>query len=222
MASGDLGLAMRPVSVDDAALYRDALAVELSALTESYGSAAASLGADWYDDLREEAEVRGRFRAIVANLPDAGRIQALAGWAVGPLFGADPDGAAALDRAAGGLQRIIFDADRETVMRSSIADPAAVGWQRTGEGACPFCRMLIGRGAVYSESTVTFKSHDNCRCGALPDFDSPRLTIRWGSHHKKSRLLQEGDRRDPRKTVGIRSEADRRRLTQWLRDHPEQ
>jgi len=143
----------------------------LPRLVAIYGSAAASLGADWYDYLREEAAVRGRFQAIVAELPDGGRTNALAGWAVGPLFGANPDAAASLGMASGGLQRIIFDADRQTVMQSSVQDRAARGWQREGNGECDFCSMLIGRGAVYTEATADFESHDRCRCIGVPAFD---------------------------------------------------
>jgi hypothetical protein len=53
-------------------------------------------------------------------------------------------------------------------MGSSIADPKARGWMRVGSGRCDFCRMLIGRGAVYTESTVDFHAHDHCGCGATP------------------------------------------------------
>lgn len=222
MSSRDLAAGMRGAPVDDAAGFRDMLADVLQGLVAVYGDAAGALGADWYEELRDEAEVRGRFQAIVADLPDVGRTSALAGWAVEPLFGQEPDSVLAIRRAAGGLQRIVLDVDRATVAGSSVADPAAVGWRRTGAGKCSFCRMLIGRGAVYSEATVQFKSHDHCECTAVPDFDAPRLMIRWGAEHKKERLLEDGDRRDPRKTTGIRSDADRARLAQWLRDHPEQ
>ncbi len=221
-AKRDLAAAMRGVPDANARGYRDALAEALAGLVEFYVPAAATLGADWYDELRAEAEVKGRFTARVAPPPDSGRAQSLAGWAVEPLFGANPSVAKTLERAGGGLQRIVADADRASISMSSIADPASVGWRRVGAGKCSFCRMLIGRGAVYSAATVQFKSHDHCECTAVPDFDSPRLMIRWGADHKKSRLLEDGDTRDPRKTTGIRSDADRKRLQQWLRDHPEQ
>jgi hypothetical protein len=177
---GDLAELARLAENDLAAVFRDVSNVEdvkaglndiLPKLVTIYGSAAATLGADWYEDLREQAEVRGRFQAIVADLPDVGRTESLAGYAVSPLFGARPDAAIALSKAAGGLQRIIFDADRHTVMRSSIQDPGARGWQRQGTGECDFCQLLIGRGAVYTEESVSFESHDRCRCVGVPAFD---------------------------------------------------
>jgi hypothetical protein len=204
LASAGLVTAMRGVPEDDATGFRDALQVALEDLVALFAPAAASLGADWYDDLREAAEVKGRFQAIVADLPDAGRIEALAGWAVEPLFGATPDVAAVLSRADGGLQRIILDSDRNTVAGSAVADPGAAGWQRVGSGACAFCRMLIGRGAVYSEATVQFASHDRCRCSAVPAFGGQALPVK--PYTPTSRNI---------------TEADRARVRAYLRNHPE-
>jgi len=145
--------------------YRDALAAVLPALGSAYGDAAAALAADWYESLREAAEVRGRFAPVLAREPDVGRWESLAGWAASHL---DP-----LALAVGGLQRSIADQHRLTIVNSSIADPAAAGWRRVGVGdSCGFCRMLIDRGHTYTEASVQFKSHDNCACCAAPSFAS--------------------------------------------------
>lgn len=192
MALGDLTVGMRDVPLDDAHAFRDALASLLADLAGAFAGASASLGADWYDELRSQAEVRGRFSAIVADLPDVGRTDALAGWAVEPMFGAEPDAPAALSRAEGGLQRIIFDADRATVARSSIADPRASGWQRTGSGECPFCEMLIARGAVYSEATANFSSHDHCKCVAVPAFGGQPVPVK--AFTPSTRKITDADR----------------------------
>lgn len=169
LAERDLSVLFR--NVNDAGRVREALQDTLPKLVTLYGSAAATLGADWYDDLREKAAVKGRFQAITAELPNKGRTNALAGWTVGPLFGAAPDADAALGMATGGLQRIIFDADRETVTQSAVQDRAARGWMREGFGECDFCQMLLGRGAVYSEATADFEAHDNCKCVGVPAFE---------------------------------------------------
>lgn len=151
---------------------REWLADVLPGLVALYGSAAATLAADWYDDLREQAGAKGNFRAIPAELPDQGRTDSLAGWAVGSMFGPDPNPTATLTLATGGLQRIVANASRQTITVSSIADPAARGWRRVGRGSsCEFCQMLLGRGDVYSEASADFASHDHCNCGAEPAFD---------------------------------------------------
>lgn len=168
LAERDLRVAFR--SFDTPSAARDGLAEILPRLTAVYGDAAVSLAADWYDDLRDAAEARGRFAPILARLPDRGRTDALAGWAVGPLYQAEPDWATALVKAFGGLQRIIANADRETIAASSVADRNARGWARAGAGECQFCQMLIARGAVYTEATADFASHDRCGCVAVPAF----------------------------------------------------
>lgn len=167
LADRDLDALWRQVS--DAETAREMLKDVLPSLVDTYGLAAATISADWYDEMRDERGVRGRFTAIPAELGDAGT-DALAGWGVAPLFQAEPDWAAARTLVAGGLQRRVANRSRYTVARSSVADPGARGWQRTGAGNCDFCSMLIGRGAVYTEASADFESHDHCGCSAVPAF----------------------------------------------------
>lgn len=150
---------------------RNLLIDVLPRLVDVYGSAAATLAADWYEERRAAAEVTGRFTAITATLPDRGRTDALARWGTQYLFTTEPDFNGALTLVAGGFQRIIADAGRYTVTGSSVADPKARGWERVGDGGCEFCQMLIGRGSVYTEASADFESHDHCQCAAVPVFD---------------------------------------------------
>lgn len=183
---------------------RDALADILPGLVGLYGSAASALAADWYDEIRDELEIDGRFRAIVADLPDLGRTESLAGWGVDPLFG-EPDVAAAQALVEGGLQRIVANASRDTVIASALADPRALGWQRIGTGSadCGFCRLLIGRGAVYSETTANFAAHDNCDCTAVPAFGGQPVPVKPFTPSKRQA-----------------TDADRARLRAYLRANP--
>jgi hypothetical protein len=152
---------------------RDPLAVVLEEIADRYGTASAALAADFYDDMREDVVKAGpRFTPRMAEVPGPKRFQSLAGWGIGPLFGEDPDSVKALHKLTGGLQLVVGNAYRETIMGSSIADPAARGWQRVADGnACAFCLMLEGRGAVYSEAGADFASHDHCGCTAEPAFE---------------------------------------------------
>lgn len=167
LANGDLAALWR--QVDTAVQAREALQDVLPALVETYGAAAATIAADWYDDLRDKTGAGRRFAAIPVEINDPGA-DVLARWGVAPLFSADPDWSAAKTLIEGGLQRRIANASRDTVRISSLADPGADGWQRVGGGGCDFCAMLIGRGAVYSEASADFASHDHCRCAAMPAF----------------------------------------------------
>lgn len=137
----------------------------LPALIEQYGAAAGTVAAEWYDDLRAKREIRGSFTAIPAEVPDVGA-HSLIGWALSEAT----DYAAFQTLIAGGAQRRVANFARATVTGSSVADPHARGWQRVGIGECEFCQMLIGRGAVYTEASADFQSHDHCNCQAEPAF----------------------------------------------------
>lgn len=173
LANGDLGAIWKGVS--DGVSARKLLQAALPELGDLYGSAAGSLAADWYDDLRVEQDIVGRFRARVA-VPDISRTDKSAVFSVDPIF-KDSDFAAALVNAAGELQKIIADTGRGTITGSAIADPGAQGWMRASSGGCKFCQQLAGRGAVYSKSTVRFGSHPNCRCEAVPVFGGQPLPV---------------------------------------------
>jgi len=163
--------------VDTAVAARDALLDLLPLLVDLYGSAAATLGADFYDDLRDADGVGGRFTAITAELDDMGA-ESLARWSVDPLFQPEPDWARAGVLVAGGLQERIANTDRASITDSALADPQATGWQRAGTGECAFCAMLIARGAVYTEATVTFGAHENCNCTALPAWGGQEIPVK--------------------------------------------
>lgn len=167
LADRDLSALFRDFDSPDSA--RDGLMDVLPRLLALYGAAAAALGADWYDDLRDEAGARGVFTAIPAELPDRGRTDALARWAVGPLFTDAPDFLVALSLASGGLQRSIANADRDTIRISAVEDRQARGWSRAGIGDCDYCRERLG-GVVYTDASVDFGSHDRCNCIAVPEF----------------------------------------------------
>lgn len=169
IAQRDLALILD--GIEEGTVARDLLRAALPDLVSVYGQASATVAADFYEELRDAERVAGRFTAQPAPLPDVGRTEALARWAVDPLFAAEPDRTTALTRAGGGLQRIVADASRHTVMGSSISDPRAAGWRRrTSSGACGLCQMLASRGAVYTERSVDFGAHDHCGCIATPAF----------------------------------------------------
>lgn len=204
LALTDLGLVWQQVDGADAA--REALMDLLPQLAQLYGSAAATLGADWYDEMRDAAEAPGRFRALPADLPDRGRTDALARWGIDPLFQAEPDFSAAARRVAGGFQRLVADADRDTVIGSLAADRLGQGWSRQTTGkSCDFCQLIAGRGAVYSAKTADFSSHDDCDCLAVPQF---------GAGHDVQPYVPSQRRRSDR----VRA-ADNARVREYLRTH---
>lgn len=171
-AADDVAALLRGVRLLTAEEIRDFLIAELPSLAGVAQLAAASLAADWYDDLRELAEVPGRFSAIVPEPADDERLIPLVRWGVSPLFTATPDVKRTEELLTGGVRKLIADAHRDTVTASVTADPKGVGWARYGRGGtCSFCRLLISRGDVYKHDTARFASHTNCSCIAGPVFD---------------------------------------------------
>ena len=169
LAKRDLDAVWAQISHLPAVQIREALVDVLPIIADEYGLAAGALAADWYDDARDRASVGGAFFAEPVEIPNQDRFTSLAVWGTSPLFSENPDARASLALITGGLQRVIADAQRLTVVGSTQADPEATGWSRVGVGSnCGFCQMLIGRGGVYTESSVTFRSHDNCNCMASP------------------------------------------------------
>ena len=148
---------------------RDMLLDGLPRFVSIYGAAAATLGADYYDELRDASSVRGRFRAAPVEPVGSDALEVLARVAVGPLFQEVPDEASALTLASGGLQRHIANADRETVRLASVEDKRAQGWVRVGDGGCDWCRQYLDGEVHYAEG-YDFAAHDHCNCSAEPVF----------------------------------------------------
>lgn len=204
LAARDLGRIWRALREGDNAA--EALHDVLPALIDRYGAAAATVAADWYDELRATLGVGGRFVAIPADVADSGA-HALVGWA---LDTAQTD-ASALALLEGGMQRRVVNFGRFTIMESSLSDPRADGWQRLGRGAnCPFCDLLISRGAVYTKATADFGAHDDCNCIAVPAFGGQPREVK--PYKPSLRYPDTPSGRD-------RRAADQARAHEWISAH---
>lgn len=200
LADADLDALWREISTADEA--RDALSDVLPSLIAVYGVAAAALAADWYSDARERAAVRGAFSPVLASVKPQGGVS-LAKWAVSPMYQAEPDILRTRTIVRGGLQLRIADAARYTVAGSAVADPAAQGWQRAGDGnSCAFCLTLISRGVVYSESSADFASHDHCGCMAVPAWSGEPVPVK--PYTPSSRQITDADRARVKAWIGER------------------
>lgn len=194
-ASRDLHTLWRQVT--DAATAQVALHDILPGLIGTYGAAAATLAANWYDDARAKAEIGGRFLADPADIADTGA-HALVGWALTEA----QDYETFQTLITGGVQRRVTNFSRLTVTGASVADPKAHGWQRVGSGECSFCALLISRGTVYSRATADFASHDHCRCSAVPAWSGHPVPVK--PYTPSSRTI---------------TDADRARVREYLRTH---
>ncbi|GEL47412.1 hypothetical protein CHO01_25280 [Cellulomonas hominis] len=163
---------------------RDALLEFVPYLVEKYGDSAAAMAADWYDELRAAENVPGRFRALAQPSPYLDGVEGTVRRAAGSLFTDTPT--AALGVLLGTTEKYVLAAARQTITTSADRDPRASGWRRiTRAGACDFCVLLAGRGAVYKEHTVHFAAHGGatggeCNCAAVPDWDpdAPEVDVK--------------------------------------------
>jgi hypothetical protein len=150
--------------VGEGAVAAEALRDLLPAIVREYGALGGALGAEWYDQQREKAGARGGFTGFPIEPSDRGA-QALVGYALNTAT----DDTTLRTLIAGGVQRRIADHVRLTVANSSVADKAAQGWVRVGEGNCKsgWCDQFLD-GEVRTAEGYDFDAHDNCRCSVDP------------------------------------------------------
>lgn len=100
------------------------------------------------------------------------RVTSLAAYGKARAAGKLPDQALdiALVRSSGAATRLALTGGRSVILNTTTQDRRYAGWQRTGNPQCDFCKLLIGRGAVYKEATATFDAHDHCGCSAEPAY----------------------------------------------------
>lgn len=195
LAFADLRAFWNSLDHSDALAVRRAVEAFLPDLVQTYGEIGASLAADFYEEIRDGApEVK---RVYTPTMPDnvvpIRQAQASGRWAIGSLFGADPDPVAALTNLSGVTRRLVLKPARDTVRMNVSLDPDAVGWRRVGDGdSCGFCRMLIGRGEVYSAETARFGAHDDCGCLAEPAWGGE--PVRVEQYLATKRTLTDADR----------------------------
>ncbi|MFE1361320.1 VG15 protein [Streptomyces harbinensis] len=85
----------------------------------------------------------------------------------------------------GSATRLLMEGPRQTTTRTFQERRVVEGWRRVAAGrGCAFCLMLVGRGAIYSRTSVHFRSHDHCRCTGV-------LVYRRESEPPQVRRLQE-------------------------------
>ncbi|WP_342800980.1 hypothetical protein [Nocardia sp. No.11] len=178
----------------------DALYELLPDIVDTYGAAAQSVAADYYEELRETSGVAGRF-APITEAPATTGTGSLIGWATAEAVSTESFQSMIL----GGVQQRIVNQSRDVVRLTSIADPRASGWMRIGSGKCDFCTMLIRRGAVYTEKSVDFASHPKCGCNAAPAFNREQISA------VRSEFVESARRRSEETKA-----ADNERVREWI------
>lgn len=170
----------------------------VNGVISTHYSATAANAAQYYSNSRVMAG--NAHLAIPGQDPDMAYINNVSD-AMGPgqfyhfLPDNPPEQASSMARDAlrGASTRMVMMGGRDTVTSAARMDPMAKGWERViNPGACGFCAMLAGRGAVYKESTVDFRAHDHCHCVARAVFIGQQsmnsdLSAEWGQATRGTR-----------------------------------
>lgn len=181
--------------------------VAVRALVDQYGSASASLAADYYDAQRVAAGVPGSFTVPLPDPPPDEQVDNSLRWATKDLWARDTEASTTTDaqklsievrleaaesKAEAVAQRLVTDQGRSTVREAVKRDRFAVGYARAAAlGACSFCRLMASRGMVYKtaesagrDANSLFKGdasvvkfHDSCHCGIIPVFRGQRFEL---------------------------------------------
>lgn len=163
------------------------------ALVEQYGTASASLAADYYEAERVAAAVTGRFTVPLAEPPPEGQVENSLRWATKDIWERDPEDPSTTEaqlqslevrleraekKAEAVAQKLVTDQGRGTVQEAVRQDRQATAWARAAAlGACAFCKLLATRGVVYKKDTAGFRAHDGCHCGVVPVFKGQRFEL---------------------------------------------
>lgn len=145
----------------------------LGLIVPAYYDAAGSLAVAWYDELRDEARPTATYAPAIIGDPRTDWIEREVDDFRKTLdLDLESSTRSLVDEAARLAGKEVARGYRDSILGNTRIDSEAVGWSRvTRAGACKFCVMLAGKGAVYrSESTAIFAAHKSCNCAAQPKF----------------------------------------------------
>ncbi|MBF6333436.1 hypothetical protein [Nocardia transvalensis] len=192
--AGELGELFDRAAGTDTAAGRALVIEAYPEIVTPWAVTAAETSALWYDDLAPELP----YTAAPATPAPVEQLQASAAWATTQDR--------ALELLIGSAQRVVFGASRDTVVRAADDEPGT-RWARTASAtACPWCRMLATRHAVYSGRLVRERVgdtgrlvtengkryHDNCRCLAVAvrpgrSYEPPSYMEQWEQEYRDAR-----------------------------------
>jgi hypothetical protein len=162
-------------STQDSAVLQDAYPQTV----DPFIAAAGQLSAEWYQSLDTESEY------VVETGPQLpiSVLEKNVRWAVtqADVFGA----------LTGSAERQVFTATRNTVLYN--AERERVRFARyASANACPWCRVLATREAVYYTQESAVAGHDNCHCIAVPVrgsdiYTPPEYVQQWLKDYQDAR-----------------------------------
>lgn len=143
-------------------------------IVSAWGEVSGTLAADFYNDLRDQADPGGVFEALILDPLNEPQVDRLVINALTPPEDEDPDLDGMLSGFEGSIQRLLRQAQRDTINESARLDPAPlrvrVARVPMGTETCAFCLVLASRGYVYRSLASAGgdgyddRYHDFCDC----------------------------------------------------------
>lgn len=177
-----------------------------------YATGSSALAADWYEELREGVNPTRPFTATAPAWQREEKFARALVWATEPIQLDDPNLLESLSRLGTAVEYETFDAFTESMDANVRDDAEAIGWSRNANyGACKFCLMLAGRGALYRKrETAQFAAHTNCQCTYVPVF-------RNGEHGPEATVIQY--QASQRYRTKAQRDANNARVRAYLNEH---
>jgi hypothetical protein len=155
-------------------LARDALLEFLPLLVQQYGDVAATLAADWYEELRGASGALGSFSAVTAASVPAGAVEAKVRFLASHLW--TPDPAAMLGGLLTAADKYVKQPGRDTIAKNAKREGVRYARVPQGRKTCAFCLLLASRDAVYFSKKsagdqgrgVGDRFHGDCDCAVVP------------------------------------------------------
>jgi hypothetical protein len=171
MAQNELRGFFSTVDLGRPELVRDALLEIVPLLVREYGELAATVAAEWFEEVHPGAFLAQTAADTFPSTAVAENVR----YHAGALFTDDPY--ATVEGLAGALQRFVFYSGRQTVARNVQLDPERPRFARVPSGSrtCAWCSMLASRGFVYlsgETAGINDHYHDDCDCQITPQWDS--------------------------------------------------
>lgn len=176
-ARADLASLLDTIDWSDPDLAAQILLEMVPEIAQRHGVLVADIAAEWYDELRASAGVRGRYRARPAGPFDPNAIDGT----VRRLIYSDTAGDIGALLAMH-MTKWVMQPGRDTISDNAGRDRAK--WARVplGPEPCAFCLMLASRGFAYTSEHKAGKKrdgtkyHGDCSCEPVVDWsDDPRL-----------------------------------------------
>ncbi|MBX9035039.1 hypothetical protein [Gordonibacter massiliensis (ex Traore et al. 2017)] len=195
---------------DEKKAARDAVVERIQMLAARYGDAAATLAADFYNEIADGAGASVA-DAVLADTATDASVAGSVRYSAKLLFGQEPDADAFRRACAASLARFVKKAANDTVSKNAVRDGrrgAKFARVPSGSETCMFCVMLASRGFVYAnrETAGEFDHfHDHCDCRVVVGFgddagvegyDPDALYEKWAEsdHYDYMRLRAERDK----------------------------